>query len=349
VIAAGALLAGLSIPAAPAQAAVAFAAGHVWASQPATPAYFATTGYEYNSTGDRIHITRLAAGTYRVRFLSMATNGGIGHASAYGGGNSDFCTVVNYGPSGADLSLRVNCYDGDGNLSDSRFVAHFTNRKPAAGAFSYAWSSDATPPAGGYTPPASWSHDSAGEPVTIESVAVGRYRVYLGSVSASDFHDGYFRATAYGAAPVRCEVLDPALQDPGMVPVNCYDIDGFEVNSRFTLSYSRDLTVLATATPSASALVWPSNGGPVVVDGWLNPGGMPTATELGEGSFLVTFPGAAAPRGHAIASVFSTPPAYCNVAGWWPWGADLQVWVNCYDGSEHELEPVLAFNVAFMA
>jgi hypothetical protein len=126
---AAAVAAGLAMPAlvvsvaGPAHAA-AHVEGYVWASQPVTAQYVAATGYEYSSTGQPIVVTRAGTGDYYVRFRGLATPGGVAHASAYGAGNGDVCALAWYRPRGTDEVLRVRCFDGDGNPSDSRLVGY---------------------------------------------------------------------------------------------------------------------------------------------------------------------------------------------------------------------------------
>lgn len=323
--------------------------GYVWGYQPASPFYVAGSGYEYNSAGQPIEIVRHVVGSYHVRFVGMGVTGGVAHANAYGPGNSNFCTVNTYGARGKDEIVHVRCFDGDGNPADSRFTANFTNRQAVTAPFGYLWSNDPVPPVAGYTPPAAWSYDSTGTPIHVTRTAVGRYQVTLGALEKTlpDHWDGYLRATAYGSAPVRCEVLDPALQVPPTIPVRCYDIDGNAVDSRFTLTYAHGVNVLGGSPPNASAMVLPDPVNPPSVGGWSSPGGAPTATEVAAGSYVVTFPGLGMPAGHAIVNAFGTPPAYCNVAAWWPSGGDQNVWVNCYDAAAHTPTAVYALNVAF--
>lgn len=112
--------------------------GYVWANQPAAAFYVAATGYEYNSAAGAIDITRFGLGDYRVRFAGMAMTGGAPHVSAYGAGNSGFCTVAAWGQSGADEAIRVRCFNGPGAAADSMFTASITNEK-GGGRFSYAY------------------------------------------------------------------------------------------------------------------------------------------------------------------------------------------------------------------
>jgi hypothetical protein len=148
--------------------------GYVWGWQPAAASYTSTTGYEHNSAGGAVQVTRQGVGRYAVRFVDMAGQGGVAHVSAYGANN--ICTVVSWGPLVGDEFINVHCYTAAGASVDSRFVAHVSNRKDGA-ARGYLYSDDATPPAGGTrrcpatdtTPPDSRSRSSARAPARTPS------------------------------------------------------------------------------------------------------------------------------------------------------------------------------------
>jgi hypothetical protein len=338
------------VTAGPAHAA-AHVEGYVWASQPVTPQYLAATGYEYSSAGQPIVITRTGVGDYTVRFHGLATPGGVAHASAYGTGNGDFCTVGWYRPRGSDQLVRVRCFDGDGDPSDSRFVANLTDQLAAPGHLGYLYSHDPNPAGGSYVPSAQWSYDSAGQPIVVGRTGIGRYQVHLGALDATfpgGYWNGYFRATAVGPDPVRCEVLDPRFFDPPTVPVRCYDHDGVAVDSRFTLTYANGVNLLGSTTLHATTIALPQPAADPVVGGWSSPGGMPTTDRLGVGDYLVTFAGIGLPFGHAMVNAFGTPPQYCTVAAWFPAGVHQVVRVNCWDAAAlNTPTDVWAFNVSF--
>lgn len=325
--------------------AAAKAYGYVWGYQPAAANYQAISGYEYNSAGGAIHIQRSGVGDYRVRFVSAAAPGAIAHASAYGSGNSSFCTIAAWAPSAGDELLRIRCFDGAGAPVDSRFVASFTNAQSAGLAYAF---SDDPAPVGWYEP--ATQHDALAG-IQVSRIGVGRYLVDSATLSADGAalsDSGYLRASAYGVAPVRCEILDPAAYAPALIPVRCYDINGGWVDSRFTVSYSRTVNQFGQATPYGSAQVMPDPLLPPTVNAWTNPGGAPTAIEVVPGTYQVTFPGLGHPRGHATANVFGTPPQYCTVAAWWSTLAgDEVVTVQCYDADSHEPTEVYAFDVSF--
>jgi hypothetical protein len=315
--------------------------GYVWASQPASPSYVAATGYEYNSAGGTVQVTRTAVGTYQVRFQWMAGTGGVAHAGAYG--SNRICTVASWGPWLGDEVVNVRCFDLTGAPADTRFVASVSNRQePDMG---YLWSDDPTPPAAGHTPAAPWSYDSTGDPIEVYRSAAGAYQVALGAF-AQDSPDlwasGHLRVTAYGTSARYCQVLDPALlDDPALIDVRCFDDTGHGADTRFALSYDRQ-TMNASATVDII--------GAPAVQGWTNSaGGAPSVTELGVGDVRISFPDAGVPRGHAIGAVMGTPPMFCNVHAWWQAGGDEHVRVRCYDPGDGDPTPAVKLNLGFRA
>jgi hypothetical protein len=335
----------------PAQAVTPVVAGFVYASQPANMAYFAATGYEYNSAGMPIQILRPAVGTYQVKFFGMAAPGGVAHVSGYL--SNSLCTVASWAPVAADLSVQVRCYNNAGALVDSRFVLNFTNRKPAGVNFGYLWNDNAVPGVGGHTPAAAYSYDSAGLPITVYRSAVGSYQVDLGAFKAdipAPWAAGYLRITPYASAARHCQALDPALvADPSLIEVRCYDDTGFAVDTRFTLTYARKTPMLGGSGARTTATVDLSGVVPVM-RGWTNSyGGAPTATEIVPGTYQIVIPNAGHPKGHAIASIMGTPPMYCTIQSWWQNMGDEYLLVSCYDGNVGVPNPAVLLNVSFIA
>jgi hypothetical protein len=320
--------------------------GYVWGNQPGNPDYFVATGYEHNSAGGAIRITRLGVGSYRVRFYGMAGAGGVAHASAYG--NNFLCTISNYLPSGADQLVYVRCFTTGGVAVDSRFVANFTNR-PAAGSFGYLWSDDPTPPVAGHVP--AIAYDSTGDQVLVFQAAVGVYQVHLGAYaqdSAGLWATGVLRATPFTSSARHCQVWDPAFAiDPTLIEVHCYDDTGSAVDSRFTLTYARKVTMLGLAQARASATL---DTFTPALEGWTNTaGGAPTFSIVGEGSYQIDFPNADVPKGHAFASVMGTPPMFCTIQSWWSTPGWEHLLLNCYDGNNGDPNPAALVNVGFIA
>lgn len=314
--------------------------GYVWGWQPANPNYIAATGYEYNSAGGTVEITRSGVGRYQARFHGMAGLGGVAHVSAYG--NNAICTVSSWGPSLGDEVVNLRCFTAAGAPTDSRFIAHVTNRTDGL-ARGYLWSSDPTPPIGGYTPPAQYSFDSTGAPITVAATGVGAYTVELGAYaqdSAGLWKSGTLRVTAYGSSPAHCQVLDPAsFADPELLRVRCYGADGLALDTRFVLSYNRRI-VPVSATVSNLAI-------PPTVDGWATNGGaVPSVAEVGVGDYIVSFPGVGVAGGHAFAGIIGTPPMYCVIQSWTVAGDTLNLRVRCFSPGGAP-NPAMLHNVGF--
>ena len=317
--------------------------GYVWGSQPANPNYISATGYEYNSTGGSVQITRSAVGTYQVRFAGMAGVGGVAHVSAYGAPN--ICTVASWGPLLGDEYVNLRCFTAAGVPVDSKFIAHITNRLDGASR-GFLWSSDPTPPAGGYTPSATYSYDSAGEPIAVHPAGTGNYAVELGAFAqdvAGAWKDGALRVTAYGTAAVTCQVSDPDFYvDPEVLRVSCYDVTGSAVNSRFALSYNREIVPVSATVENYFS--------PPTAAGWSSSSGLaPVVTELAEGDYRVSFPGAGAAGGHAYANLMATPPMFCVIHSWTVSLGALNIRVRCYQPGGGDFNPAMLVNVGFFS
>jgi hypothetical protein len=315
--------------------------GYVWGWQPANPNYISATGYEYNSAGGAVQITRSAVGIYQIRFLGMAGTGGAAHVSAYG--NSDICAVSSWGPLLGDEVINLRCFTTAGVLADSRFVAHMTNRTDGA-ARGYVWSSDSTPPVGGYVPPAQYSYDSTGQPITVAATGVGAYTVDLGAFgqdSGGLWTSGALRVTAYGPNANYCQVLDPAVfVDPEILRVRCYGPDGSPVNTRFVLSYTRQVVPVSATVDNYV--------NPPTVAGWSSSGGVvPSVSTLGVGDYLLSFPGAGTPGGHAFAGIIGTPPMYCVIQSWTVSGGAMNLHVSCFNPGNGAPNPGMLVNAGF--
>jgi hypothetical protein len=289
--------------------------GYVMATRPTTASYIADNGYEFNSTGGVIEITRGGVGRYTVRFAGMASGGGMAQVQHYGSLNNGLCTVAGWGSPflAPDLHVEVRCFDAAGSPADSRFVAHFTNRTVAEGRFGYLWANH--PNDGPYLAPAAYSYDSTGTRTIVDKHDVGVYKVYLtaalGLHGSPDFGSGHLQVTAYNTAAVRCTAGIDDDEDPVAVTVVCRDADGDAADSRFVLSYSHGVSHLGTDDPHGNAVV--SNVATVV--GWTGTGDEPTAVRPNTGVYQVTFGSLAIPKGHAVANAIGSN-RYCHVSSW---------------------------------
>ena len=106
-----------SLAAGPNVGKVAFA----WANKANSPSYAADARYVSNN-GRPVDITRTAAGKYELKFAALhgdAAAGGNVQVSAYGNGPA-WCKVGGWQKSGADMIVRIGCFDG-GTPADSQF------------------------------------------------------------------------------------------------------------------------------------------------------------------------------------------------------------------------------------
>jgi hypothetical protein len=332
-VAAGLVLAAPS----PAQAATSVY-GYVWANQPSTGSYLAGTGYEFSSTGGDIEVIRWETGRYRVRFAGMGSSGGVAHVRAYGP-TSNICTVTSWSH-GLDLGINIRCFDPAGNLADTRFVAHFTNRTVAGGSLAYLWAHDPAA-AGPYQPFPLYAYDSTGSAGQVERTGTGSYLVYLPALSdlyPDQHNDGHLQVTAYTMDAVQCGTRVIGDENPTPLGVSCHDTDGNPVDSRFTLSYSHGVSHLGTTGARGNAYVRNSATGPTYVAGWWSSSGSePVVSHPATGTYWLTFPGLGTSHGHATVSTQEVTGDYCTIVFWYrhPVLPDEVVNVRCYDGAAH--------------
>lgn len=322
--------------------------GYVWGNQPTADSYFPETGYEFNSTGGAIRIDRYATGRYYVRFDGMGRDGGIAHVSAYGSNHR--CVLFSYFDWGKDEYLHIRCFDIDGDPVDTRFIANFTSRTLAGVSFGYLLNDNPVPGIFGYVPPSATSHDGAGEEIRVFRGSVGHYQVDLGAfaedVAAGQWRNGFLAVTAYNGYQVNCHAHGSLPSAPDRIRVTCSDLDGQWADAQFTLTYSRDTSLLGTPK---RASVMAAGIDDKVVEGWSNSsGGAPTVTELGTGYFQAASPNIGALRGHAYATLMNTTPMYCNVHLWWRSGTTEYVRIRCYDPGVGEPHPADRITIAFL-
>lgn len=309
--------------------------GYVWGNQPSTDSYVADSGYEFNSTGGPVEVTRWAAGRYRVRFAGMGSSGGVAHVQAYGS-TSNICTVASWGH-GIDVSVNVRCFDTDGDPADTRFVAHFTNRTVPSDTFAYFWAHDATA-AGPYQPYPDYAYDSTGMPTSIERTGPGTYRVYLNALSElyPDAHnDGQLQVTAYNSTAVHCGIRVIGDENPTPLGVRCINSGGNPVDSRFVVSYSHGVSHLGFGGTFGNAYIRNHWASAPYVSGWWNSGGIPTVSHPAVGRYQVRFPGLGTGGGHALVNTQELSANHCHIGSWHrDWTTGEQVLnVYCYAGS----------------
>lgn len=104
----------------------------LWASQPSAAFYKPDMSYQYNNNAFNISatVTRLAAGLYTVNVpWKIAANKTIALVTA-AGGDSAYATIVGWYRSGEDTTVRVQCYNTNGQPADASFTLSYLTNKP---------------------------------------------------------------------------------------------------------------------------------------------------------------------------------------------------------------------------
>lgn len=262
-----AVLAGLLVaPATPAQAAPWHSYAYVHADKPDLSVgtwYTATGPRKYNSSGDVIRIRKEQTGRYHVELRGLATeptdNLGVAHVTAYGD-SATYCSVGSTSrvwtldpKTGAvtytGIGISVHCFDESDNLVDSEFTASWTSATGAGGVsgdFAYLTSRFVD---SSHEPAADRRYNSVGEKNTVTWLDTGRYQVTLNGLGNKGFdpkdEKGHVQVTAYLLESTRCKVANFFTHpDSTQINVNCHDWRGKPSNSLFTLTYTRDTSLV---------------------------------------------------------------------------------------------------------
>ncbi len=195
---------------------------YVWANNPATANYTPNPAYTYNN-GNPVSISRNGTGVYTVALGTIvATPGGNVQVTAYGP-ESNRCKVQNWSAG----NVQVNCFDGSGNPSDSRFSLLFVRANLSDEGLAYVWGNN--PAAANYTPNPAYSFN-LGAPVSITRQATGTYKVQLGNIASGSGQNA--QVTAYGATNDHCKVVS---WSGGAVNVRCFAPNGTPTDAQFSL------------------------------------------------------------------------------------------------------------------
>lgn len=303
--------------------------GYVWANQPTAASYTPSNTYQFNSSGATNTIVRTAVGTYTVKFPNLAASAGTVHVSAYGTG-SQSCKVVNWFPSGSEEHVNVACFNSAGSRADALFTVSFNLPAGNIGPLGHVWADQ--PSTASYTPSASYRFNSSGGTNTISRSGVGAYTVRLPGLAASA---GNVKVTAYGGGSELCKVGNwfPSGADQ-LVNVRCYSTSGAAVDTRFTMTYARNMGITgipgqpsgyAWANQSTTASYTPSTSYK-----FNSSGGTNTISRSGVGAYTLSIPGVGVGGGHVQVSAYGSGTAECKVASWFPSGGAQKVNVRCF-------------------
>jgi hypothetical protein len=257
--------------------------------------YDAPAATSFNNHGGVNHVTRLAAGVFRIDFPGLGFADGNVQVTSAGtgptehGGTVRHCIVASWGPSGTTQQVYVNCFNYLGNPFDCQFYVSYQRRTGTdTSGTAYGWAFD--PTSAQYTM-TSYQWSSGGGNLTVTREGVGQYLVsFPGQSSGTHFVE----ATAYGPGSKATCSPAPGSSDTN-ARVRCYDTNGALADSMFTIAYSHSAPNAIAAYSFATVQ---TGGTPVVTNtqGFLpnQCGGgssTPAATATGSGSSVrVHFP-----------------------------------------------------------
>ncbi|HEX6273235.1 MAG TPA: hypothetical protein VFZ53_09350 [Polyangiaceae bacterium] len=207
--------------------------------------------FSFNSAGATPSWVRPSTGIYDVLFPNMANpnvavgSGGDVQVTAHE--PFKHCHPIFWNNSGANLLVRIGCFDRFGNPSNTKFVTAFRRMvapvdQPSGYARAYLWSSSEAPPMAAPNP---YTFNSLGGTNTVEFLGTGLYRARLPGMFGS-FTGGTVMVSAYGdsAGMKYCKVgswfLTPGTTNDLEVHVRCFAANGSPANSRFTLSFGNN-------------------------------------------------------------------------------------------------------------
>jgi hypothetical protein len=305
--------------------------GYVWADQPTSASYVPAGAYQGNSAGAGNSITRAGVGSYTVHFIGLIDFGGTVDLTAYG--SNAMCKVAGWGPLGISQDVRVLCFNASGAPVDTTFTAIYSKPVGNVGTFGHVWAN--APTTASYAPDATYSFNSKGQTNTITRSGTGAYDVSLPGLGNPG---GTVKVTAYGGDNAYCKVT--GWYPSGTVEhvgVACFAASGARMDSMFTMTYSRSLSLLG-ATGRPGGYVWASqpttDAYPAPVDySWNSTGSANSLARLGVGNYQMQLPGLGQSNGDVQVTAYGGGPERCWVNSWYPNGSRLDVNIGCSNPS----------------
>lgn len=210
---------------------------YFWADQPSTASYTPSPTYQHNPSGTLNRITRSSVGTYTAFLPTLGANAGHVEVTAYGSG-TERCKVVNWGPSGSDQAVRVNCFTVSGQSIDTWFTLTYVNDKNILGlssdgnASAYGWASN--PNSASYALNQLYEFNSSVSPGqgTATRLGVGDYATNY----PVSLQTGNVQVTAYGSGPEFCKVAYWNSTDG--IRVRCYNTSGASADTQYDVAFT---------------------------------------------------------------------------------------------------------------
>ncbi|MFC3978808.1 hypothetical protein [Streptosporangium jomthongense] len=288
--------------------------------------------------GPVVSILTPAGGPTYVRFPRLATTGGVAHVTAVSP-RPEWCQVLRWGPSGADLLVAVRCHRYGGAPVTVPFTVLFEESVPPmevvdGKAFGYVHHDGVAV--------VSRANSAAGEN-TVTAGPAGTWDVLMPGLGTARRTGGLQVTAVDPERPARCKVAAWTSTVAGQsVRVRCHDAADTPVGTGWTLTYQRERAITGAALPSENFAYTfdnlPDDAGPYSP----RPGGIShnsrgavnTVRSAGAGLRLVTFPQVGGLLDHVQVTAYGPGPEYCNLPAPWNTGA-LAVTVRgvaCYNG-----------------
>jgi hypothetical protein len=215
-------------------------------AHPSQATYTPSLAHNYNRGGGSNTVTRLGEGTYRVNIpnVNLTRGGGTVMVTAVTSG-ANYCKVLDWYPEGTTERVFVDCYNGEGDKSDTRFTMLFLSGSSLDAYYGgYAWL-DGSPTNADPNPYWAYDADTLGmdcvdanaDRLVEQAYSSGVYRTgFIGQLNREHHALDVVLVTAVGPGSNYCKLLNypsPSDDDPqGVVTQTiCYDKDGVRADS----------------------------------------------------------------------------------------------------------------------
>ena len=234
-----------------------------------------------------------APASIEVTFANLASYGAQSGSAAVTavGTAGEQCTVSSWTPNGTpDMIVTVRCFDAAGAPADAVFDATYIRSTTSSAPFAYLWAQD--PAAASYTPSTYHQFNSTGATNTIVRHSTGDYTVTLPDLASSG---GTVKVTAFSATPSTCKASEwDAAGADEQIDVLCFDSTGAPADTKFTLSFADDTSILADG--AAAGHVWANDAAapaytPNSAYQYNSTGAANTIARTATGRYTVTFAG----------------------------------------------------------
>ncbi|HLK39035.1 MAG TPA: hypothetical protein VKU41_19875 [Polyangiaceae bacterium] len=289
-------------------------------------------------------------GWYFVTVPNAFVSGDPGNVQvvAYGSDN-DRCNVVNWSPSGSDMSVEVHCFTPSGTSTNSAFVMHYI-RSPGFDAYLMADQPSASSyyPASGYSYNIAATNTLKGNSITRQGP--GAYSVYLPYTGSSG---GTVLITAVGTTTNYCKAFNwyPSGTYDEYVNVRCFNSAGAPADTVFSLYYSWGVTwdgnrgawtwandpTSAYYTPASS---WTYDSGTSCATGDPNSSqscggsrGTTPAYRYGTGTYFLHHSLMDPVNSAVHITSYGADSNYCKIRDWVSDGDGVGVWSLCFNAS----------------